>query len=119
MWPKVVHVRDSLAGIALMLEMLATTGKRVSELVSAMPRYTIIKDKLPIQAGMAEKAIDRVKEKFASERLDTQDGIRVDTDQGWVHLRASNTEPILRIIAEAKDEATARRMIVQVRGCLG
>lgn len=118
-WPKVVHVRDSLGGIALMLEMLATTGQRVSQLVSTIPAYTIIKDKLPMKAGMTERAIERVKQQFAQERLDTQDGIRMDTDQGWVHLRPSNTEPILRIIAEAKDEATARGMIDQIRACLG
>jgi phosphomannomutase len=118
-WPKVIHVRDSLSGIALILEMLATTGQKLSQRAAAIPAYAIIKEKLPLQPGMAERAIQKLAAAFADRQIDTQDGIRIDSAQGWVQLRASNTEPILRIIAEAKDTATAARLIAEVRAAIG
>ncbi|MFA7235884.1 MAG: phosphoglucosamine mutase [Phycisphaeraceae bacterium] len=118
-WPVIAHVRDSLTGIALVLELLATTGKSVGGLVASIPAYAIVKDKLPIQPGMAERTIAAVREKFAGEKIDEQDGIRVDLAEGWVHVRPSNTEPIMRIIAEAADEKTARRLIDEVRRIVG
>ncbi len=117
-WPVVTYVRDSLSGIALMLEMLAHTGKTTSELVAQIPAYTIVKDKLPIEPGMAAKATEKLQETFADQKIDLQDGIRIDTEKGWLHLRPSNTEPIIRIIAEAPDEKTARDLIAQARAAI-
>ena len=119
MWPPVVYVRDSLVGIALLLEMLAKSGKSLSQLVAAIPRYAIVKDKLPIQPGMADRTIANLKKAFAGQRIDLQDGIRIDWPGKWVHVRPSNTEPILRIIAEAPDEKSARDLIGQMRKHLG
>ncbi|MBI1373899.1 MAG: phosphoglucosamine mutase [Phycisphaera sp.] len=115
-WPKVIHVRDSLAGAALVLEMLATTGRSLSELVAEIPAYVIRKEKLPIRAGMADAAAAKVREAFVGERIDTQDGTRVDLTDAWVHVRPSNTEPILRIIAEAPSGDVADALIERVRG---
>jgi phosphomannomutase len=115
MFPPVVHVRDSLIGMALVLEMLAQAGKPLSRLVDSIPRYAIVKDKLPIQPGMADRAIANLQRAFAGQRIDLQDGIRVDWPGRWVHVRSSNTEPIMRIIAEAPDEAAARALIEQCR----
>jgi phosphomannomutase len=114
-WPHIGYVRDSLAGIALTLEMLATTGQTLSQLVSAIPAYAIVKDKLPIQPGMAQRTLESLKVAFADRKIDLQDGIRIDSPEGWVHVRASNTEPILRIIAEARDTQTAQQLIKGVR----
>lgn len=114
-WPAIGYVRDSLAGAALMLELLATTGKKTSELVATIPSYRIVKEKLPIQPGMAEAAAEAVIERFAGEKIDQQDGVRVDLADGWVHVRPSNTEPILRIIAEADDQERANALIEGVR----
>ncbi|QNN23032.1 phosphoglucosamine mutase [Planctomycetales bacterium ZRK34] len=117
-WPKVICVRDSLAGAALMLELLATTGKSLSQLVADIPAYSIVKQKLPIEPGMADRAIEQVGKLFADDRIDLQDGIRVDLADSWVHVRPSNTEPILRIIAEAPREDDANALIQKVREAL-
>jgi phosphomannomutase len=117
-WPKVICVRDSLAGAALMLELLATTGKSLSQLVADIPAYSIVKQKLPIEPGMADRAIEQVGKLFAGERIDLQDGIRVDLADSWVHVRPSNTEPILRLIAEAPGEEDAHALIEKVRQAL-
>ncbi len=118
-WPVISSVRDSLAGIGLILQLLADTGKSLSQLVAMIPSYTILKEKLPIQPGMAEAAIGKLKQAFADSKIDLQDGIRIDRPEGWVHLRPSNTEPILRIIAEARQEADARALIEKVRKAMG
>jgi len=118
-WPIIGYVRDSLTGIALVLELLAERQQPLSELVASIPRYTIIKQKQPIQPGMADMAVEKLNEAFAGQRIDTQDGIRIDTEAGWVHVRPSNTEPILRVIAEAADEAAAAVLIDQVRRVIG
>jgi phosphomannomutase len=119
--PHVSYVRDSLVGMALALELLATPGRKLSQVVNQIPAYAIVKDKLPIAPGMAEQATRRLAEIFAVQRLDRSDGIRIDfdADRKWVHLRPSNTEPILRIIAEAPDHAAAHQLIDTCRRAIG
>ncbi|MEM9661154.1 MAG: phosphoglucosamine mutase [Planctomycetota bacterium] len=116
-WPEVTYVRDSLGSMALVLSLMARAGKTVSELVADFPRYAIVKRKQPsAKKEDAKPAIERIAAHYASERVDTQDGVRVDFDskKAWVHVRASNTEPILRLIAEAEDEATANEILDEV-----
>ncbi|MEL6499061.1 MAG: phosphoglucosamine mutase [Planctomycetota bacterium] len=116
-WPEVTYVRDSLGSMALVLSLMARTGKTVSELVADIPSYAIVKRKQPLaKKEDAKPAIERIAAHYASERVDTQDGVRVDFDskKAWVHVRASNTEPILRLIAEAEDEATANEILDEV-----
>lgn len=117
-WPPVAFVRDSVATMALVLELMAQTGSDLAALADALPAYAIVKDKLPIQPGMADHAVEALADAFHNARIDRQDGIRVDTDDGWLHLRPSNTEPILRIIAEAPDEDHARALIAAARRCI-
>ncbi|MCC7193378.1 MAG: phosphoglucosamine mutase [Phycisphaeraceae bacterium] len=122
-WPQVIHVRDSLVGIALLLELLARRGEPLSRIVSTIPRYAIVKEKLDIQPGMTEKLVPLLRRRWPDEKIDTQDGVRIDWPSPapgmWVHVRPSNTEPILRIIAEAPAESAARDVIAQVRAALG
>ena len=118
-WPKVVHVRDSLAGIALVLEMLANTGQPLSAAVAKIPAYAIVKDKFDVQPGQTQTYTDKVQHKYADQNVDNQDGVRVDWPDRWVHIRPSNTEPILRIIAEAADESAAHALINDVRQTAG
>ncbi|MEO1534519.1 MAG: phosphoglucosamine mutase [Planctomycetota bacterium] len=116
-WPEVTYVRDSLGSMALVLSLMARTGKTVSELVADIPSYAIVKRKQPLaRKEDAKPAIDRIAAAYATERVDTQDGVRVDFDskRAWVHVRASNTEPILRLIAEAEDEAVANEILDDV-----
>lgn len=116
-WPEVTYVRDSLGSMALVLSLMARTGKTVSELVADIPSYAIVKRKQPLaRKEDAKPAIDRIAAAYATERVDTQDGVRVDFDskRAWVHVRASNTEPILRLIAEAEGEAVANEILDDV-----
>jgi len=80
-----------------------------------LPRYEIVKTKFECRREDAERAVEALKKEFTTERVDTQDGIRIDWDNAWVHARPSNTEPIMRIIAEAPDKATAEQRISRVR----
>ncbi len=118
-WPVIGYVRDSLAGAALLLELMATTGKTVSQLVDDIPAYTIVKTKCPIQPGMAEAAGAAVKQAFADHAIDEQDGVRVDLPDGWIHVRPSNTEPIMRIIVEAPDQNRANQLLESTQQAIG
>jgi phosphomannomutase len=111
---RVGPVRDSFLGIAMVLAAMTRTHKSVSQLVAEIPRYAMIKTKFDCTPEQSAALVAKVKKEFASEKIDTQDGVRIDFADGWVHVRQSNTEPIARIIAEAADEATARALIAKV-----
>ncbi|MDY7011820.1 MAG: phosphoglucosamine mutase [Planctomycetota bacterium] len=116
--PRVVLVRDSFVGIALVLNYLAETGKKVTELIAELPRYHMLKDKFPCPQADAVKILSAVREALASRpgaTVNDEDGLRVDLPDGWVHVRASNTEPIMRIIAEAGDAEAAGKIVENVR----
>lgn len=113
--PRIVGGRDSLVGMAYVLALLASTGKTVSQLVAEIPRYEIVKTKFECRREDANRAVAAVKQAFANEKIDTQDGIRIDWDNSWVHARPSNTEPIMRIIAEAPDRTTAEARAAAVQ----
>jgi phosphomannomutase len=117
--PRITLVRDSLSAMSLVLQLLAATGKRISELVEELPSYVMIKQKMACPRERVDAATAAVARSFSSEPLNQADGVRVDFEQGWVHLRASNTEPIVRIIAEADDESTAERLVARVRAAAG
>jgi phosphomannomutase len=113
--PRIVPGRDSLVGIAYVLSLMAGTGKTISQLVAELPRYQIVKTKFECRREDANRAVEAIKREFAHEKVDTQDGIRIDWKNAWVHARPSNTEPIMRIIAEAPDRATADEKIAAVQ----
>ena len=113
--PRIVPGRDSLVGMAYVLDLLARDGRPLSEIVASLPRYEIIKDKFECRREDAERAVEAVKAAFAGERIDVQDGVRIDWADAWVHARASNTEPIMRIIAEAPTRAAAEARIASVK----
>ena len=116
--PQVVCVRDSLVGIACVLQYLAETDKTVSELAAEIPRYVMLKTKLPCPADAADKVIAATREAFASRQdaaFNDDDGLRVDLPEGWVSVRASNTEPILRVTAEAADRDAAEALVAEIR----
>jgi phosphomannomutase len=111
---RVGPVRDSLVGIALVLQLMAETGKTISQLVDEIGEYYMSKDKFAAEPNQAQQILDSAKKTFAGAKLDTTDGCRFDFDDGWLHIRASNTEPVMRIIVEAKDQTTAQKYIDQV-----
>ena len=108
-YPELHYGRDALVGVALFLTLLAKSGKTVSQLKATYPPYSIAKTKLELRPEMDVDAILKAVEKhYAGERLTTIDGVKIDFDDSWVHLRKSNTEPIIRIYSEAHtmDKAT-------------
>ncbi|GAB4385870.1 MAG: phosphoglucosamine mutase [Phycisphaerales bacterium] len=119
-WPAVTYVRDSLSAMALVLALRARTGRTISQLVASMPRYAIEKRKAPLaRREDAAPAIERIAAHFRHQRVDLQDGVRVDFADRWVHVRASNTEPILRLIAEAPDRDAATKLLDEVTALVG
>jgi phosphomannomutase len=110
-YPRINFARDSLVGIALVLHLLAESGKSVTELLESVPRYHIVKEKIACPSDRIAGVLRTVRQEFAKFPLDTRDGVKVILPDGWLLVRGSNTEPIVRVIAEAKTEARAREMV--------
>ncbi len=108
---RVGPIRDSLVGIALVLQLMAETGKTVSQLVNEIGGYYMSKDKFTADTLQAQQIFNSAKRAFADAKLDTTDGCRFDFNDGWLHLRASNTEPVIRIFVEARDQRTAKKYV--------
>ena len=108
---RVGPIRDSLVAMAFALQLLAQTGKTVSQLVGEIPRYSMTKYKFPADKAKVKRILDAVKKLFPDAKIDSSDGFRFDFPDAWIHIRSSNTEPIVRVIAEAKDKATAQKYI--------
>jgi phosphomannomutase len=105
--PDLHYGRDALVGTALILQHLANTGLKLSEWVADMPVYHIVKLKTDIGEKDPDALLARMAERYAGERISTIDGVKVDLDEGWVHMRKSNTEPIIRVYAEASTAEAA------------
>ena len=100
--PDLHYGRDALVGVALVLQHLAETDRSLSDLRAAYPSYAIAKHKLPLTDDMDPDALlAALARRYEGERVSTLDGVKVDLDEGWAHVRASNTEPILRVYTEA------------------
>ena len=112
--PAVVMVRDSFSGMSLVLELMAKTKRSVGELIGDIPSYQMLKTKFACPHDRAVKILQAVGETFADQRLDCSDGLRIDWPRGWVHVRSSNTEPVMRIFAEAEDKATVEELIGRI-----
>ncbi len=113
-FPVCHYGRDSLVGISLVLTFLATKGISLEKLNSEYKNYVIVKKKFPRNSPM-DAIIDRVRSRYSQEEVNTDDGIRVDFSDSWVQVRASNTEPIIRIIAEAPTKEQAEELIDNVK----
>lgn len=115
-YPGLHYGRDALVGIAMFLSLLAERDKKVSELRAGYPNYIMAKEKIQLTADMdIPQILKTVENSFTDEKLNFEDGLKIDFKEGWVHLRKSNTEPIIRIYAEAKNEETLRSLIDSVR----
>jgi len=111
MYPRVGFNRDSLIGIGLVLNAMASKGKSISQMVKDIPGYHIVKRKIDCPNKLeADKLIENIRSNYKNERIDERDGIKVIFKDSWLHVRSSNTEPIVRIIAEAKSQEKALRL---------
>jgi phosphomannomutase len=109
--PELHYCRDNLAAMALILEGMARRGCTVSEWKGGFRPSAIVKEKLSCPAGLTQRAILALRRHYADRPIDLTEGVKVFFDDGaWMHARPSNTEPILRVIAEADDHQTAQRL---------
>jgi phosphomannomutase len=118
--PDVQLTRDAAVAVALVLQHMLEEGRPMTDIVASHTPYVIVKDKLPRDAGSLEAAYAALEERLGAPAADRQDGLRLDwpEERRWLHLRASGTEPILRIIAEATTEPAARELVEQARRAL-
>lgn len=115
-YPASHYGRDALVGVALFLSLLAHKGKKVSELKKEYPQYEIAKNKIQLTPDINVDAIlDAIKKKYANEKITTIDGVKIDFPDYWVHLRKSNTEPIIRIYSEAKNMEQANAIAREIK----
>lgn len=118
-YPALHYGRDAMVGIALFLTLLAKSGKTVSELRKQYPAYEIYKTKIELTPEIDVDAIlAAVKDKFASEKITDIDGVKIDFAESWVHLRKSNTEPIIRIYAEAHTMSEAKELAAKIKAVI-
>lgn len=110
-YPELHYGRDALVGIALFLTMLAKSGKKVSEIKKELPQYSIAKNKIQLTPEIdVDKILKEIAEEYKNEKITDIDGVKIDFSDGWVHLRKSNTEPIIRIYSEAADIDAAQKL---------
>ncbi len=106
--PDLHYGRDALIGIAIFLTHLAKSGKTIKQLRNTYPNYFMSKNKIVLQNGVDVKQVfEKIKDKYKNQPMNTEDGLKIEFDNDWVHLRTSNTEPIIRIYAESSLAATA------------
>ena len=119
-YPELHYGRDALVGIALFLAHLAKSGMSVSRLRAKYPNYIISKNKIELTPSIdVDKVLEEVKKKYKKQPINTIDGVKIEFDNEWVHLRKSNTEPIIRIYAESdmevKAESLAKKIITDIK----
>ena len=105
--PEAHYGRDALVGMALVLQAMAESGSTISKLVDSIPKYHIVKKRYEPDTVDLEAAMAAVTEHYANQSPDLRDGVKIDWSDRWIHIRRSNTEPILRVIAEAPDQEDA------------
>ena len=115
-YPEAHYGRDALVGVALFLSLLAKSGKTVSQLKATYPQYAIAKNKIELTPEIdVDKILVAMKEKYANENITDIDGVKIDFTDSWVHLRKSNTEPIIRIYSEAHSMQEADKLADDIK----
>lgn len=118
-YPELHYGRDALVGVALFLTLMAKSGKKPSQIRKEMPEYSIHKTKVSLQPGLdVDRLLEEIKEKYANEKITDIDGVKIDFADSWVHLRKSNTEPIVRVYAEAHSPEKAAELADSVKAVI-
>jgi phosphomannomutase len=113
-YPRVNFGRDSLVGSAMVLHLLAETGQTVSEIVASLPPYFVVKEKLACPSHKIKDALRMIEREYEGYPSDRRDGVKIMLPDGWFLVRGSNTEPIIRVVAEGPTEARAREIVNHV-----
>lgn len=109
-YPRINFARDSLAGMALILHLLADSGVPVSRLVAGLPPFFMVKERLSFPSHRIGEMLARIRREYAACPIDARDGVKVTLPEGWFIVRGSNTEPVVRVVAEAPSEEAAMRI---------
>ena len=113
--PDVHYGRDALIGIGLFLSHLAHSGKSIKQFRGLFPDYFISKNKISLEKNVDVKEVfNKIKDKYKNHPINTEDGLKIEFDKDWVHLRTSNTEPIIRIYSESNFETTAENIAKKI-----
>jgi phosphomannomutase len=114
--PDLHYGRDALAGTAMVLQLLAERSISLAGYRRSLPDYYINKDRIELKDIDGDAVLQKAKAVFADEELNTTDGIKIDFTDGWVHLRKSNTEPIIRVYSESTSPEKAKELAEMVKG---
>jgi len=114
--PDLHYGRDALVGTALVLQHLADSGKSLGTLHDDLPHYAMAKDSLPLPDVAPDRLLAALADAYEGKDPSTRDGLKINFDESWVHMRPSNTEPILRVYAEAPTQDDARALADRFRG---
>lgn len=119
-YPELHYGRDALVGIALFLSLMAKRKQKVSMIRSGFPDYFISKNKINLDEGMnINEILEKIADKYKKEKVNTIDGVKIDFESEWVHLRKSNTEPIIRIYAESNSLVKADHLADKIKSDIG
>jgi phosphomannomutase len=116
--PRIGWVRDPFIGMAMILNLMADQGQKLSELVASLPSYAMLKTKYAVPKGRLAAALEAIEKRWPEAKVNTVDGLRLDWPDRWVHVRASNTEPAVRVIAESPTDAETKRLCDEAAACL-
>ncbi|MCB0541321.1 MAG: phosphoglucosamine mutase, partial [Bacteroidetes bacterium] len=115
-YPELHYGRDALVGIALFLTHLAKFNGTVSKLRASYPNYEIVKDKVPLTTSTdVDKVLEKLIEKYSNFEINTVDGVKIIMPEGWVMIRKSNTEPIVRVYAESSSRTIAENIVNKIK----
>jgi phosphomannomutase len=114
-YPQLHWGRDAFLAAAVIVQYLVSSGLKIDDLVMELPRYVMIKTKINLTRSDVEKRLDALETVFQGDKINRMDGIKISGKEWWVQVRASNTEPVARIISEARDHATAMDLIKTVK----
>jgi phosphomannomutase len=115
-YPRINFARDSQVGMALILHLLARSGRPLSVLMDELPRFRMLKEKLACPSQRIPNVLRMITRDYAGRPMDTRDGVKVLLEDGWFHVRGSNTEPIVRVVAEAGSEERVHEIASEVFG---
>ena len=117
-YPSLHFGRDAFLAAAVIIQYLSTSNKKISQLSRELPRYEIVKTKLKLTRSDVDKNIRKIEKSFPKNKIDRLDGLKIIGDNWWVQIRASNTEPIVRLMAEAQTKDQALKLISMVKRAL-
>lgn len=110
--------RDSFVAMALILEYMAEKEKSISEIVSEFPVYFMKKEKYEMEISKIKEIMKKIEAKYKKEKIDLNDGLKIIKNDGWIHIRPSGTEPVLRLIVETKDEKTLKEYLQEIKSII-